>query len=238
MKPSRALPSVMAALVLLSPACRKLKTPEAVERRAEWVNSLNDSIALYQRQIQEVDSSLARMRERVGSLIGNFDYVENAREVEGYYIYSGWKGRYPLSVTGLVARVSKDERFELIATLTGKVFNEIGVSSGGESVGSAVVPHDQALNYRAGNLNKVCFSGEKADSIGAFIAAHDASDVTVTYLQGGRTASLQLPADEKRMISATWQLYNAQREMNRLEKELPRLTGRIAACRKIIDNEK
>lgn len=220
---------------ILLPSCR-VKTPQAVEERENWLLSLNDSIAKYEKERGEVELRLQEAREKVGQMIGDFDYVKNPRQVEGYYIFNGWKDRYPMLKTALVARVTEDERFELIATLTGAHFNEIGVTAAGETVSTNVVPHDQALNYRAGNLNTVCFADSAANSVGEFIAAHSTGDITVAYLNGNRTGSLTLPSDEKQMISRTWELYAAQRNLHSLEKELPRLSGKIAACRRMLEN--
>lgn len=226
------IPLALAAVIL--PGC-KVKTPEAVKERDAWIASLDDSIAIYEKQREEVEAGLSAARERVGTMVSHFDYVNNPRQVEGFYIFSGWKNRYPMKQTALVARVTEDIRFELIATLTGAHFNEIGVSCDGITVASEVVPHDQAFNYRAGNLNTVSFTGAKADSIGAFIAQHCNGAITVSYLDGKRTGSLTLPSDEKQMIARTWELYAAQRDMHTLEKELPRLSGKIAACRRFLE---
>lgn len=226
---------VAAAAVSLS-ACGGSKKTEAEQKREAWLASLNDSIALYQKQMEGVSSELSDVQRKVGEMVGDFDYVNNPREVEGYYIYRGWKSRYPLTKTGLLARVTEDERFELIATLSGGIFNEIAANSDGVTVSSGVVPHDQALNYRAGNLNKVCFSGEKADSVGAFIASHESGPVSIIYLNGNRTGSLQLPADEQQMVAATWRLYSMQKKAHSLEKEMPRLSGKISACRRMLES--
>lgn len=234
MKKLDSLIAVVAAALLLLPSCR-VKTPEAVKERQNWLLSLNDSIAGYEKQKAEVENQLSEAREKVGAIVGNFDYVNNPRQVEGYYIFNGWKERYPLQKTGLVARVTEDERFELIATLTGAHFNEIGVTAAGETLSSEVVPHDQAFNYRAGNLNTVCFSGARADSVGEFIASHSNSDISVVYLEGKKTGALTLPYDEKKMIALTWELYSAQRRLHSLEKELPCLSGKIAACRRMLE---
>lgn len=227
---------LMAVAAISLSACGGGKKTEAEQQRETWLNSLNDSIALYQKQMESVSSELTEMQRKVGEMVVDFDYVNNPREVEGYYIYKGWKSRYPLAQTGLLARVTEDERFELLATLAGAVFNEIAATSDGVSVSSDVVPHDQALNYRAGNLNKVCFSGEKADSVGALIADHESATVTVAFLNGNRTGSLQLPNDQKQMIASTWRLYSMQKKAHSLEKEMPRLSGKISACRRMLDS--
>ena len=236
MKPTIIHSSLMttAALIALS-GCGNSKQTEAEQQRQKWLDSLNDSVALYQKQIETTTAQLSDVQNEVGRMVGDFDYVSNPREVEGYYIYKGWKGRYPLSVTGLVARVSEDERFELIATLSGTHFNQIAVSSDGETVSSDIVPHDQALNYRAGNLDRVCFTGDKADSIGMLIAQHESSAITTAFLEEKRTAGFQLPADQKQMVAATWRLYDMQKKAHLLEKEIPRLSGKISACRRIMD---
>lgn len=212
------------------------KKPAAAEQREKWLASLNDSISTYQKQIEEVNNDIEEARKNVGNMIGHFEYVEKPRQVEGYYILNGWKNKYPLMNTGLVARVNKSEGFELIATLTGAHFNEIGVTSGTTTLQSAVVPHDQALNYRAGNLNTVCFSGERADSIGAFIAANESATVTVAYLNGKRSGTHPLSEGEKTMIAQTWRLYHSQKELHKLEKEIPRLSGKISACRRMLES--
>ncbi len=230
----RSLLPLAAVACLLLPSCR-VKTPEAAKERENWLLSLNDSIAKYEKERSEVEVQLQEAREKMGGIVGYFDYVNNPREVEGYYIFNGWKGKYPMQKTALVARVTEEERFELIATLTGGQFNEIGVMAAGETVSSDVVPHDQALNYRAGNLNTVCFYGAKADSVGEFIASHSTGEITVVYLNGKKTGSLVLPSDEKEMVARTWELYAAQRHLHSLEKELPRLSGKIAACRRMLE---
>lgn len=226
---------LIGGIALILPAC-KVKTPAAVEEREKWLLSLNDSIAKYEKERGEVELKIQQAREKAGGMVEYFDYVNNPREVEGYYIFSGWKTRYPMQKTALIARVTQDERFELIATLTGGHFNEIGVTSAGETVSSEVVPHDQAFNYRAGNLNTVCFYGEKADSIGKFIASHSTGEIAVIYLNPAKTGTLNLPSDEKQMIARTWELYAAQKHLHSLEKELPRLSGKISACRRMISS--
>lgn len=234
MNKTKVITTLLSLALLAATACAP-KKPKAAEDREKWLTSLNDSIAAYQKQTEAVSASLAQTREEVGQLIGDFEYVNHSREVEGYHIYKGWQTRYPMTQTALVARITESEGFELIATLTGGVFNEIAVSSGGETLQSKVVPHDQALNYRAGNLNTVCFTGSRADSIGQLITAHDEDAITVTYLNGKRTGSLTLPADQRKMIAATWRLYSTQKAAHNDEKELSRLSGKINVCRRMLE---
>ncbi len=117
-------------LMLVSLSVCGPKNPAAAEQREKWLLSLNDSISKYQKDIELVGDSLDAARESVGRLVGAFDYVNNPREVEGYYILNGWKAKYPLSSTSMVARINESEGFELIAALSGGFFNEIAVSAG------------------------------------------------------------------------------------------------------------
>lgn len=225
---------IVSLLLVLTTSCG-LKKPAAVDEREAWLDSLNDSIALYKAQTEKIKENILPAQNKVGQLLGEFDYIQNPREVEGYYMLKGWRGRYPLSSTGLTARVTKDERFEIIATLTGGHFNQIAVVADGETLKSEVVPHDQALNYRAGNLNKVCFYGARTDSLGMAIAKAE-GNVTVLFLEGKENGKCNLANDQKEMVAKTWSLYNSQRELVGLEKELPRLAGKTAVCRRLLES--
>ena len=224
------------ALLLISASCSVKKT-KSEEEREQWLYSLNDSITKYKQEIESATSALTASQTEVGEMISNFDHVSNPREVEGYYIYKGWKNRYPLQQTGVVARITEDERFELIAVLSGGVFNQISVGGSNGDATTGVVPHDQALNYRAGNLNTVCFYGTAADSVGMYISDNMPDNLTVTFLNEGKaqTGSFKLPADEKEMIAATYQLYAAQKETHRLERTIPLLSRRIDTCRRMLE---
>ncbi len=225
---------LMASVLLCAASC-SLKKPKAEEEREQWISSLADSIAKYKAEIETATTALTDAQTEVGEMITNFDHVSNPREVEGYYIYKGWKTRYPLKQTGVVARITEDERFELIAVMSGGHFNQIEVTGGNGEVSTSVVPHDQALNYRAGSLNTVCFYGSAADSVGMYIAENMPDKLTVTYLEGGKTGSFTLPADEKEMIAATYQLYSAQKESHKLERALPMLSKKIDTCRRMLE---
>lgn len=229
--------SILAATAVVMPGCRpKEKSDKAIERE-KWIESLNDSIALYHHQIDSATARLDELHENVGAMLQDFEYVNNPREVEGYYIYRGWRNRYPLTGNGLVARISKDEGLELIACHSGAPFTSIAISSGEGAVESNVVPHDQALNYRNGNLTTVCFYGEKADSVAMYISDHQAEPLTVTLLQGKANGKFALQPDAARMISATWQLYSSQKECGRIEREIPLLNRRIDTCRRILETK-
>lgn len=229
------LPIALFSILCLGVSCVKIKKPEAAKQHEEWIESLNDSIATFKAQADSTSAALSALQSKIGGLMPDFEHVNNPREVEGYYVLKGWKNRFPLSGTEMVARISENEGFEILAALSGGVFNQISVSSSGESVKSAVVPHDQALNYRAGNLNTVCFIGNEADLVGAFISGHKTGQITVSFLGGAKSSSLSLPSDVKEMIAATWQLYSLQKEMHQLERSLPLLSRKIDMCRRMLN---
>lgn len=224
----------MTASIIMS-GCGGSKKDEAKQEHDAWINSLNDSIAAYKSHIETATKELDSIQSHIGGMIVNFQHVSNPRLVEGYYIYNGWANRYPLTSTGIVARITEDEGFEIIAALTGAHFNQIRIETAAGSATSAVVPHDQALNYRAGNLNTVCFYGNATDSIGMLISANKNEKITLEFLNGSKTGNFVIPADQKEMVAATWQLYEAQAASHRLEKEIPMYSRRIDACRKMLD---
>lgn len=226
--------TLTAATILLS-GCSHVKKTAAEEEREKWLLSLNDSISAYQKRIEEATGELDAIHSKIGNMIVNFDHVSNPKLVEGYYIYKGWSYRYPLSNTGIVARITQDEGFEIIAALSGAHFNQIRVSAGDVEMESRIVPHDQALNYRTTTLNSVCFYGGATDSIGRLISEKLHEPVKLTFLNGTNTGSYTIPDDQKEMIAATWNLFNAQSEAHHLESEIPMLSRRIDACRRMLE---
>lgn len=225
----------LSVISLLYPGCSRVKKTAAEEEREKWLYSLNDSIASYQKRIGEATVELDALHAEIGNMIVNFDHVSNPKLVEGYYIYKGWSYRYPLSSTGIVARITQDEGFEIIAALSGGNFNQISVNAGGVEIESSVVPHDQALNYRTSTLNSVCFFGSAADSIGNLISDKANDTVMLSFLNGTKTGSYTISADQKEMIAATWKLYKSQSEAHHIENEIPMLSKRIDVCRRMLE---
>ena len=200
------IPAILLLIAIGGPTagCRKYDGEKAAAQRNEWHESLSDSI-----------SAISTRR------IGSFTQVSNPREVEPYYIQSRFKTRYPLSSTGIAARMTAGEQAEIIAALSGHRFNAIRLSDGNQSVESDVVPADQALNYTARGLTTVSFTGAKADSICMFVADHQATPLTLTYLQdGARAAQITLNTDQKEWIASTWGVCGAHKEARMLEKRM------------------
>lgn len=236
-KISRVITAVsVVSIILFSAACtRRVDRTEKAEEHDRWLQSLDDSVAQLSREVSDSEMRLDVLTVSVDSMLRSFSHVSNPREVEGYIILSSWRGRYPLTSTGIVARITESEGLELIAALSGGTFTHISVSCGGETVESDVVPHDQALNYRAGGLNTVAFFGQRADSVAEFIATDSNGNIELNYIENSVTGRLRISDDAKRMIAETWRLYSSRREMERLERTLPLLNARIATLRRLKD---
>lgn len=222
---------IMAAGVLMLAGCAH-KNDSGERAKNTYKEALADSIAATTAEIDSCNNNIAILTEKVNELLPDFVAVNNAREVEGYTIFRGWESRYPLRQTGLIARVAQNEGLELIAALSGGVFDQIRVSAPSVSEFSAIVSHDQALNYRRDGLTTVMFTGAQADSIAMLIADNQLNPVTVTYLQQGRnTGSWRMPDDYKKMVSMTWLLSSTHREQNRLERRAMMLGEKIKILR-------
>lgn len=223
------IPIMLAVTLSLAafPACKR--NNEAKERvQAQWVHmeeEFEDSLESIEKRTESVKNEISVLNEEADRLLPKFKYVENPREVEGYYIYKSWASTYPLKTTGLVMRLTKGEKAELIAALSGGAhFNRIRVTAGGKTAESGTVPHDQALNYRMEGLNTVCFSDSASDSCAKLIADYSGDDVTIQYLDGDRkTGELKYPAKSKEALTDSWRLYDSRRRAAHDERLLTKL---------------
>ncbi len=214
-------------LALLAGSChRRNEAKERIQAEREaWESSLPDSLKKMENQIDSLRAEIQSLSVEMESMLPSFDYVNNPREVEGYYIAKSWKSDYPLKSTGLMARLTQGEKLELIAVLAGGAyFNQIRVEAGGESAQSSVVPHDQALNYRMSGLNTVCFSDSAANSCAALIASQSGSDIKIIYLNDGKkTGTLSYPAQSQAVMKTTWNLFDTRSRMQHDERLIPLL---------------
>ena len=184
------IPAILLLIAIGGPTagCRKYDGEKAAAQRNEWHESLSDSISAISTRRNTDSLRLVELRESLAERIGSFTQVSNPREVEPYYIQSRFKTRYPLSSTGIAARMTAG---------------------------------DQALNYTVRGLTTVSFTGAKADSICMFVADHQATPLTLTYLQdGARAAQITLNTDQKEWIASTWGVCGAHKEARMLEKRM------------------
>lgn len=199
------------ALLLLGACARKNESGR--EAQENYGKALEDSIRSISMEIDSCNEVAESLSDKIGNLLPEFRAVNNAREVEGYMIFQGWENKYPLKSTGLVARLSDSRELELVAALSGGVFDQIRVTGPAVVASSDVVPNDQALNYRQEGLTTVMFSGEAADSVAKLIADNELNPLTVTFMNGGKTTgSCKLDNENAKMITMTYIFYSANRE--------------------------
>lgn len=222
----------LTAIIAGGTACqRRNEAKERIEQqRTNWYASLPDSLEAVKRATDSIRNEIVTLGEQVDKLLPYFNYIDNPREVEGYYISKDWASSYPLKTTGLVMRLTKGEKAELIAALAGGAhFNRIRVTAGGMTAESGIVPHDQALNYRMDNLNTVCFSDSASDSCAKLIADNAGSEITIYYLNGdSQTGKLKYPAKSQATLAKTWQLYDLRRRTTHGERMLPVLAKKAS----------
>ncbi|MGN0237816.1 MAG: hypothetical protein ACI4AK_07025 [Lepagella sp.] len=204
--------------------------------KADYQQSLQDSIKSIQAEIESANQSLESLRDSINQSLLNFTTVANPREVGSYIILTSAQKRYPLSATGVAARLDESGVFQIIAALSGKAFNQIAVSADGQCIESDVVPRDQGLNYQTDQLTTVMFSGRVTDSIASLIASAP-DQVTLSYRQAREVKSLKLSPADKEMISRTYQLYKQRCQLSLLEHKIPLLHQKINLIRVHLDNK-
>ncbi len=224
---------ILSGLIL----CACSPNQEKKDRRADYSKALNDSVELIKTEIDSCNSQISILGDQVGVWLRDFTNVNNPREVEGYTIFNGWEKNYPLQSTGLIARITENEQLELIAALKGGIFDRIEVSVPEQTVSSATVPHDQALNYRREGLTTVMFSGGQTDTIAHLIADNELNIISVSFFQGDKkSGSWQMPANFRKMISATWMLYSSRSEQTRLERRVVMLNEKMKLLREHLNS--
>lgn len=228
--------------LVLAPACqRRNAAKERIQaQRDAWEASLPDSLEAVKRQSDSIQAEIQSLSMQIERMLPSFDYVDNPREVEGYYIAKAWAPSYPLKSTGLVARLTKGENLELIAALSGGAhFDQIRVESGAESALTSVVPHDQALNYRMAALNTVCFSDSAANACASLIASNPDASVKIVFLNGGRqTGAISYPKKSQTIMEETWALFDARDRVRHDELMIPLLAKKGAIITQKIETLK
>ncbi len=78
----------ISALLIATGACsRKNEAKERIQaEREKWEASLPDSLKAVERQTDSIKAELQVLNNRFDAMIHSFNYVDNPREVEGYYI--------------------------------------------------------------------------------------------------------------------------------------------------------
>lgn len=199
--------------------------------QSDYLRSLNDSITTLTEEIDSCNNTFRITRENQDVWLRDFVTVSKDREAAPYMIFHSFENKYPPQSTGLIARLADNGQFELVASLEGARFDRITVESPDATASSDIVPADQALNYMAGNLNTVLFTGAMADSIGQLIANNQLNNITVIFQNGKPVRRWEIPNDYKKMIMASYQLYDSQKSMERIERRIPMLNRKIQVLR-------
>lgn len=134
---------------------------------------------------------------------------------------------YPLASTGISARLTEAEHPEVIAALNGGRFNTIRLISGESSVTSETVPYDQALNYCAGGLNTVAFTGSQADSLLNFVLEHSSGSLTIEFMNPSIVKSAKVPDMMRETLVETARLVEARKTLRKAEASIPALSRKI-----------
>lgn len=207
------------------------KKSEKQDREAAYVEALNDSINAVNREIESCDQRLKEVHDEIGAWLHDFTNVANPREAGAYTIFTSFKDKYPLTNTGLAARINSNGQLELIAALKGAKFNQIAVLVPDQTVESDTVLADQALNYTADGLTTVMFTGPKAVAIAKLIADNQLNRIRISFIKKGPVLMWNLPNETANMVMATYLLYDRQQEAARLELRIPMLHEKINLLR-------
>lgn len=211
---------LLTLLIIATGGCKKYTDEKAATDRRQWAEELHDSIARITRLQREDSLQIETLRNQLAEEIKSFTQIRNQREVAPYYILSGFRGDYPLTSNGVIARLSDGMQFELIAALSGQKFDAIRIrsSKGGSATSSSVRP-DQGLNYTsADGLTTVAFSGEANAHLGKFVAENYDATLSVDFLRNGSVSkSIPLSDARKKCIADTWRLTSSRSMLDSLE---------------------
>lgn len=225
---------LISTLLLVVASCSNgSKNPSEISNRhSQWVNSLNDSLTAVRQASEENMQLIESLDSVIIELSSQFSKTANSKLVENYIVKKEFINYDTESQTGLIARITENNEFELIATLKGKNFSAIEITNGSESVKSAIVPYDKALNFRTPTANIVAFKDNKVDSIGRFISENRDKPLKLIFLLGkSKQSSIVIPKNQQEMIALTWNYVDANIRKAKAE----RLTLLLSEKAKIIE---
>lgn len=206
-------------------------------QRQQWEESLKDSVATAERQVDSVKNRISALRESTDKLLRRFRCVDNPKEVEKYYLPEVAGFSYPLTSTGLAARVMANEQFELVAAYQGASFTNIRIQADGKQMRTHAVAPDQGLNYRSGNMTTISFTGRDVDSL-AYMLADISVPVVVTYMEGERrVGEIKLSGPQTEALRLSAALASERRETLLSEKLLTLMSHKLGMLKaKVTEN--
>ena len=211
--------SCLALILMLSCTSRNKGESEVMKQHVSWVESLNDSLIQVITELENNTRMVAQLDSAIMGMTNDFEQTQNPKFVEQYLYKKGYAVYDVESNTGMIARITEDNHFELIATLKCGSFNQISVSDAKSVVESGVVNYDKALNYKIGSTNIVAFKDAKSDSIGRFITENEFANLRLKFINNSTSQTINLSAEQKSMISHTWKYFNAIRDKEILERK-------------------
>lgn len=180
--------------------------------------------------IADVGNRWAQLTLRADSLQARLERVDNP--LEPYYIPAGQKRI--VGSNGLEARMSPDGIFYMISSLRNPRINHtyITVSADGYSARTAEVAHDGERNDRSLGYEVIHYMMPECDSVGAFIASHPGSEISVTYGGGSRTYTETLTREQADGIATLYRSAVNARELHRTSLEKAHLERQLELARK------
>lgn len=226
------------ATILLLVGCGDgSRQKDAADKRASWIESMQDSTVAISDEMEFVNSQIEENKQRVDSMLPMFEVVDNSRYVESYTVYRGWKNYDTGAKTGLIVRLRENTVLELVATCREAFFDYVGIEVGAETASSDVVPYDKALNYRIGNTNIVAFSGDKIEELCRIVSENEGKEIKFFFRGNKATKSIVLTAKQKEMIAGTYRLWKFNEDARRGNMQLQFLANKLEIFKKLIDEK-
>lgn len=199
-------------------------TAARVDRRAEWITALRDSVDSLQRTYNATLDYADASRAEFEALLERFEIVNDPMLVEQYRVVRGWKDYDTTGRQGVLSRVLEDGTIEIVATIAGD-FNSISISNGHESVSTSPVPAGDALHTNIGNLTRVAFNNS-AD-VAEFVYSHKAEPLKIAFSNG---KSFDLSQAQKDMIADTYNFSLSEKRMSELDKQKTVIYNKLLLC--------
>lgn len=224
----------------------KAKFPDEIEIRKQGLNLLcQNQEGLIKVEMAKNDSLISVLEEENKQLSGNFKYIKHPDMVEGFYIHKSIADE--TDKTDRIAiepRIDENDMFYIVSYLTGHDVKHTSVklsNKSGNSVSSAVVPYDEAQNYRynSGGVTYeiVTFNNNQCDTLGYFAADNADSPLKVTY-QGKKAYSMQLNAKHVKAIAETYRFATNKNNGKAAIKKRMLLESKLQLAQKQIEQTK
>lgn len=183
------------------------------------------------REMESCDSTTAALEAQKAALTDKFSFINNPELVEGYFVSKKVPGNLFAS-GGLEARITPSGEYYMISSVAGRNIKHthVAVSSGSESVSSAVVNYDGNRNYSSSGTEMITYTAQECDTIGKFVLDHKQASVTVTF-QGSGSYKTILTQNQKEAIAETYEMALVMRELGESKRRREFLDRQLALAR-------